>query len=140
MSSEAILTLKDRPATVKLPGGWIVQLSVHDFFYLGQLRNFKRRLKAAHPDAGGCAAKFRVIVIERNRWLKRECEWYADLGLLPPDGNQLAKDRLARNLRLRNQKERLRMTVRCAMCRRTRACSKQDNRQFWCDECAGENL
>lgn len=81
---------KGRPAVVKM-GTWTVYLGVHDWAYMLELRRYKRQLRDAHPDKGGTSAKFRAVLAAKRKWHAQECQWYASLGLLPPDGAKLGE-------------------------------------------------
>lgn len=67
----------------------MVYLSIHDEAYMKMLRAWKRKRAASHPDKGGTAAKFRSVYKAMRAWQLAECVWYAQLGLLPPDGCRL---------------------------------------------------
>lgn len=90
----------DRPATLQVDG-WTVYVSIRDAAYMAELRRWKQRLAAVHPDRGGTARKFRMVMGARIRWQCQEAKWYADLGLLPPDGFKHSEQRAARKQRLK---------------------------------------
>lgn len=74
-----------------MPGGWTCFLSIHDDAYMRTLKAWKRKRAASHPDKGGTSAKFRAAYQAMRKWQQEECQWYAQLGLLPPDGCRLAE-------------------------------------------------
>lgn len=60
-----------------------------DAFHLEREREFKRLIRAAHPDRNHCnwaAGRTRKLLQARARWEKAETRWYARLGLDPPKG------------------------------------------------------
>lgn len=77
-------TRADRPVTLTVDN-WVVYVSVHDAEYERQKRSFKALLRVAHPDMGGSDGAFQLVHGRYKRWQQSECEWYARLGLLPPD-------------------------------------------------------
>jgi hypothetical protein len=86
----AIPVFKGRPAVVVL-NGWTIYLSIHDSAYMMTLRTWKQRLARAHPDKGGTSTKFREVYQKKRAWQLEEALWYAQLGMLPPDGCRLAE-------------------------------------------------
>ena len=69
--------------------GGKLYISVHDAFHLEKEREFRRLIRAAHPDRNHCtwaAARTRKLLKARQRWEKQEARWYACFGLEPPNG------------------------------------------------------
>lgn len=83
--------LPGRPFFLKCEGGKIY-ISVHDRFYLEKQREFKRRIRARHPDTNkriSAARHTRDLLKLRERFRKKEIKWYAQFGLEPPEkGNR----------------------------------------------------
>lgn len=80
--------LPGRPLCVNVEGGRLY-ISAHDAFHLEREREFKRLIRAAHPDRNHCnwaAGRTRKLLQARARWEKVEARWYARLGLDPPKG------------------------------------------------------
>ena len=81
------LPLPGRPLFVPYEGGRIY-ISVHDRFYLGRKREFKRKIRASHPDVNkhnSAAGRTRKLLKLRESWRKGEAQWYARFGLEPPE-------------------------------------------------------
>jgi hypothetical protein len=77
-----------RPLCVNIEGGRLY-ISAHDAYHLEKQREFKRLIRAAHPDRNHCiwaAGRTRKLLQARARWEKAEARWYACLGLDPPKG------------------------------------------------------
>ena len=81
----ATYSAPDRDPVITIDGCRIY-LHIHDAEYMRQRAEWKRRLAAAHPDAGGSATDFRSILGQRMAWQRNEQLYYAKLGLFPPDG------------------------------------------------------
>ena len=81
--------LPGRPLYVNVEGGRLY-VSAHDAFHLAREREFKRLIRAAHPDRNHCtwaAGRTRKLLQARAPWEKAETRWYARLGLDPPKGD-----------------------------------------------------
>ena len=83
--SELLQSRNGRPSAVVVDG-WTHFIAVRDGEYERQLKGWKRLRAAAHPDKGGTATKFRLTQRAFQRWRLTEARWYAQFGLLPPDG------------------------------------------------------
>ena len=68
--------------------GWVVDLTVHDTYYLNKKREWKRKLVEAHPDRGGSPRLFRATERRRKAWQAEEWVYYLELGVDPPDGKK----------------------------------------------------
>lgn len=91
----------ERPTHLTIDG-WTVFVSVRDDEYERQIRVWRRKLKAAHPDTkGGSHTKFLSTHRAFTRWRLIEATWYANLGLTPPDGWRGARGLLERRRRLK---------------------------------------
>jgi hypothetical protein len=80
--------LPGRPFYVHFEGGKLY-ISAHDAFHLEKEREFRRLIRAAHPDRNHCiwaAARTRKLLKARKRWEEKEARWYARFGLEPPRG------------------------------------------------------
>jgi len=80
--------LPGRPFYVSFEGGKLY-ISAHDAFHLEREREFRRLIRAAHPDRNHCiwaAARTRKLLKARQRWEEKEAGWYARFGLEPPKG------------------------------------------------------
>ena len=78
--------LPGRPVCVNFEGGKLY-ISAHDAFHLERLREFKRLIRAAHPDRNHCiwaSGRTRNLLNARKRWEEWETRWYARFGLDPP--------------------------------------------------------
>lgn len=92
----------DRPAIIE-QDGWRHYISVHDAQYMEAKRTWKRSLAHSHPDAGGTDFQFRSRYERYATWREKEAAYYAQFGLLPPDGyvgiNVQIKERLIEPVR-----------------------------------------
>jgi len=78
--------LPGRPLYVSVAGGKLY-VSAHDAFHLQTQRDFKRRIRAAHPDhhhSIWAHSRTRKLLTARSRWEEAEARWYAHLWLDPP--------------------------------------------------------
>ena len=78
-----VRSITGRPPIVKLDG-WVIYLSVHDTEYLRTRREWRQKLRAAHPDQGGSTYQFRRAMGSYGAWRAAENRYYARLGLTPP--------------------------------------------------------
>lgn len=104
MSRTDLIPQKDGRPAVMVVDGWTVFVSIRDAAYEAEMKRWRQRLAAVHPDRGGSAWKFRKVMGQRIRWQCEEARWYARLGLLPPDGFRHAEVQVERTKRLRGEK------------------------------------
>ena len=83
LKMDLVRSLTGRPPIVKLDG-WVIYLSVHDAEYLRTRREWRQKLRVAHPDQGGSAYRFRLSMGAYRSWLATENRYYARLSLTPP--------------------------------------------------------
>jgi hypothetical protein len=87
--TELPASLPGRPLYVNIAGGKLY-ISAHDAFHLKKQREFRRLIRAAHPDRNHCnwaPGRTRKLLKARARWEKAEARWYAHFGLEPPTGS-----------------------------------------------------
>lgn len=77
------LTSTGRPSAITRDG-WTVLIGVHDEYFRREVRRWRQRLAAAHPDAGGSHRAYLRVTAQRDRWLARESAWYAEHGVPLP--------------------------------------------------------
>jgi hypothetical protein len=86
--SEVPAPLPGRPLYVSVHGGR-VYVSAHDAFHLEQEREFKRKIRLAHPDRNHyrwASGRTRRLLKARQQFEAEEAQWYAAYGLEPPHG------------------------------------------------------
>lgn len=79
-----------RPLFVNYDGGRLY-ISVHDRYHLERLREWKRKIRNAHPDRNRrrfATAQTRNLLKARNKWQEQEMVWYAKFKLEPPAGSR----------------------------------------------------
>lgn len=65
--------------------GWRVSVATMDDYHLREWKQWKQRLKMAHPDfPGGLKSRFQVVAERYRRWKNEERVRYGKLGLRPP--------------------------------------------------------
>lgn len=90
---EILQTFGEYPAFV-VEDGWRIAVGVRVRAYLDDVKEWKRRLAASHPDApGGSAASFRAVKSAEERWRTRADQWFVDRGLEPPQHGQRGRQR-----------------------------------------------
>lgn len=72
-----------RPALLPWAGGY-VHIGVHDAAHFQVIKQWKQRLKLAHPDAGGSHSAFLRVHKQYKAWLDEERFWYHQYGMQPP--------------------------------------------------------
>lgn len=98
--AELLQKREGRPTHIT-DNGWTVFISIRDAEYERQMKGWRGKLKAAHPDCGGTHYKFLAMHRTFVRWRKAEADWYAQYDLTPPDGWRGAAVLLNRRRRLK---------------------------------------
>lgn len=86
----AVVSLLDHRIRVGQHGDVSICIAVHDAYFLRTKAAYRAEILAASRRRGGVAAS----VAAYARWLARERDWYAAVGLDVPDWQILARPRL----------------------------------------------